>query len=183
MDNYWSFSCDASGTHYVATIHYLLQHSDAFQVVLANHRIHSKLPANSRRFKELLKQDRVGGWSKTGDYALPLTEGTNAPNEYCTTAVFQVSEKSFSLLEQPMSFWNWALPDYPENLSFYKDGVCWFSTCSSEQIIWFCAEQEIAEKIISLSGIPFGKDGHCDENELFREKYKLRKRSSLRGEA
>ena len=177
MDNYYSFCHDASEEQYVATVHYLLQHSDAFQVVLSNHRIRSKLPASSRRFKEMLKHDRVGGWSKTGDYSLPLTEGTTAPGKYCTTAMFQVSEDSFSLVEQPMSFWNWMLPDYPEDLSFYRNGFCWFATCSHEQIIWFCAEREIAEKIISLSGIPFEKNGYCDENELFHEKYKLRKTS------
>lgn len=174
MDNYWSFSGDATGTQYIAVVRYLLQHSDAFQVVLANHRVRSKLPANSRWFKETLKKDRVGGWSKTGDYVLPLTEGTTAPGKYCTTAIFQTSDNSLSVLEKPMSFGDWLLPDYPEDLSFYKDGYCWFSMCSHEQIIWFCAERDVADEIISLSGIPFENGGRCEESELFHEKYKLR---------
>lgn len=173
MDNYWSFSRDVSGARYIATIHYLLQQSDAFQVVLANHAAESRLPACSQCFKYVIQQDLIGGWSKDGDYTLPLTEGTNAPGVYCTTAVFQVSENSLPFLKQPNSFGNWILPDYPEDLSFYRNGVCWFSVCASEQMIWFCAEREIAEKIISLSGIPFEKDDCCDENELFREEYEL----------
>ena len=125
MNYYWGslFDIDTTNENYPELIRLLLSLSDAFQVVLANHRVSAKPPAASRAFKEALKQDKVGGWSKTGDYSLPMTEGTTQPGKYCTTAIFQVSPDSFPVLEARQSLANWYLPESPEDLSFYRNGL------------------------------------------------------------
>ena len=178
MNYYWGslFDIDTTNENCPELIRLLLSLSDAFQVVLANHRVSDKLPAASRKFKEALKRDKVGGWSKTGDYSLPMTEGTTQPGKYCTTAIFQVSPDSFPVLEARQSLSNWYLPESPEDLSFYRNGRCWFAACAEEGIVYFCANQEDAQKIIEYSGIPFSKGAPAKEEELFQEEYKLRKR-------
>ena len=134
MNYYWGslFDIDTTNENYPELIRLLLSLSDAFQVVLANHRVSAKLPAASRKFKEALKRDKVGGWSKTGDYSLPVTEGTTQPGKYCTTAIFQVSPDSIPVLEARQSLSNWYLPESPEDLSFYRNGRCWFAACAEE---------------------------------------------------
>lgn len=91
MNYYWGslFDIDTTNENYPELIRLLLSLSDAFQVVLANHRVSAKLPAASRKFKEALKRDKVGGWSKTGDYSLPMTEGTTQPGNTAPPPFFR----------------------------------------------------------------------------------------------
>lgn len=175
MNHYWSYSKDVAGERYKELLQYLLEHSDAFQVVISHNRVRSKPPAGSKRFLEAPRSDKIGGWSKTGDYELPLTEGTTSPGKYCTTAMFQVSKNSYHALETPSSFFSWYLPQYPEDLSFYRDGTCWFALCSQEKLLWFCGSKDDAKRIEELFGIPFERGESCTECDLYHEAYTLRK--------
>lgn len=73
MNYYWGslFDIDTTNENYPELIRLLLSLSDAFQVVLANHRVSAKLPAASRKFKEALKRDKVGGCRKPAITACP----------------------------------------------------------------------------------------------------------------
>lgn len=173
MDNYWLNSEDIDGVHYINLLRYLMAHSDAFQLVISCNR--RSVTAGSKRIIKELADDKVGGWSTTGDYSLPLTEGTTRKGLYCTTAIYQISTHSLSVLQRPGSLYSWLSPEYPEDLSFFRDGYCWFATCSHERLAWLCAEKHEVQCIQEVTNAEFLYDGPCCTEAIFRETYKLKR--------
>lgn len=56
--------------------------------------------------------------------------------------------------EAVRSLYEWEMPNYPEDLSFFKDGEVWLSTSSHERECYvFPNDQAEAEKVMNINGI------------------------------
>lgn len=49
---------------------------------------------------------------------------------------YRIASGVNEVLYRPSSVFNWGSGDYPEDLSFFKDGYCWLSTSSSLNIMY-----------------------------------------------
>jgi hypothetical protein len=77
------------------------------------------------------------------------TEETN--QTHCTTLrgrtvpvfYFRIGKATKEFLQNKRSFWdfNCYCDDWLDDLAFYRDGVCWLSTCTHEDLFWIDAEK------------------------------------------
>lgn len=97
-------------------------------------------------------------------------------NEYTKVeiSVYKVRNEVKSYLLEPRSLFNWKYPYFPDDLSFFKDGYCWFASVAHEG--YACMFTNIYDDITFLKklGISF-KVTECDYDveSLFYEDYKV----------
>ena len=73
--------------------------------------------------------------------------GKGAPND---VYVYKLVPEIKELLYKPKGFLEWSYPIYPEDPSFFKEGYCWFFTCSHEGYYIMYVNKEEFEYIKSL---------------------------------
>ena len=74
-------------------------------------------------------------------------KGEGAPND---VYVYKLVPEIKELLYKPKGFLEWSYPIYPEDPSFFKEGYCWFFTCSHEGYYIMYVNKEEFEYIKSL---------------------------------
>lgn len=87
---------------------------------------------------------------------------------------YRVCNEVKRYLLEPNGLFNWKYPYFPEDISFFKDGYCWFFTVSHEGYGYIYTKNiEVVKKLKKLSAHFEVHDCNDDEVNLFYEDYKL----------
>lgn len=82
-----------------------------------------------------------------------LADGKTAKVYYYHTNDVEVKK---TIKETVKSLYEWQMPEYPEDLSFFKDGKVWLATSSHEEECYiFPTNKEELEKIKNINGLHF----------------------------
>ena len=83
--------------------------------------------------------------------------------------VYRADMAAEKILQKPKSLFDWNWPSYPMDLSFFKDGVCWFATTAHEKVACVYTEADALLEDLRKIGLVFKKETF--ETEPFVEKY------------
>ena len=56
------------------------------------------------------------------------------------------------------SLYEWEMPDYPEDLSFFKKGEVWLATSSHERECYLFPNQNESEKVMHIRGLDAARE-------------------------
>lgn len=88
--------------------------------------------------------------------------------------VYRICHELRALLLKPKELFKWKYPYFPDDLSFFKNGYCWFFTVAHENYSFMFVESDEEIRILERMGINFKVEKYDgDETSLFYEEYKL----------
>lgn len=88
-------------------------------------------------------------------------------------SVYKVCNDVREYLLEPKGIFNWKYPYFPDDLCFFKNGYCWFSTCAHEWYgCMFVDTYEDVEKLQNIGMVFNIQESDITEESLFYEKYK-----------
>ena len=105
---------------------------------------------------------------------LGMMEITPDDNYIIDICVYKVCNEVKTYLAEPKGLFNWKYPYFPDDLCFFKDGFCWFSTVAHEGYACMYIKNSVELEILKKLGIEF-KVTECNEDkvDLFYEDYNL----------
>ena len=125
----------------------------------------------------LLKRRNGSQWvfSKVGYSQLGITELSDPPgfDDLFEILFFKMSLRTTKYLLNNKNLYAWLNPDYPEDISFFKDGYCWLYSIAHENLCdIYCESKEEYEYLKSI-GIEFWNDEFVpiSEDEIYYENY------------
>lgn len=88
--------------------------------------------------------------------------------------VYRVCNEVKPFLLQTKGLFKWKYPYFPDDLSFFKNGYCWFYTVAHEEYGFIFVESHDEINCLEEMGLNF-KFAKCDDDEqpLFYEEYQL----------
>lgn len=88
--------------------------------------------------------------------------------------VYRICEEIKTYLLEPKGLFNWKYPYFPDDLSLFNKGYCWFTTVAHERYACMYVDNDEEIKILKELGVEF-QIIECSENEgsLFYEEYNL----------
>ena len=148
----------------------LFAYSDAFSLLYYRRKENEKYSQNVQKIKEQLEQFRIGAeivkeW--------PLTKQLDDNDPVCFFITYKTEIEAFSILEQIGCLWDFDYPTSPTDISFFKDGYCWFESCAHERINNLYLEKDREDSLISNLrdiGVKMILKGQVSENKLFVNK-------------
>ena len=117
---------------YINFIKYFVQNSDAFSFVYFKYTKNERVKESVKNIKKLLQPYKI--YSKTSN-EWPGTVTLNYNNHIYTLCLYRSDERVVDVLSTVNDIFDWDYPNYPMDLSFFKDGYAWLTTCSHE---YFC---------------------------------------------
>lgn len=87
--------------------------------------------------------------------------------------IYRICPEIEAFLLSRNGIFDWGYPTHPEDMAFFKDGVCWFATTTHEKeaVFWASDEDEETFELFEKLDIPF--DTYDWKYELYREDYTL----------
>ena len=117
---------------YINFIKYFVHNSDAFSLVYFRYTKNERVKESVKKIKKLLQPYKI--YSKTSN-EWPGTKTLNYNNHIYTLCLYRSDERVIDILSIVNDIFDWEYPDYPMDLSFFKNGYAWLTTCSHE---YFC---------------------------------------------
>lgn len=71
--------------------------------------------------------------------------------------VFRLNSSNKKFIAQRRSFWEWSLPDLPEDLSFLKDKKVWLNCITHERMVIIDTNYDVVYSFIDRLGIQLRK--------------------------
>lgn len=97
-------------------------------------------------------------------------------NEYMNVdiCVYKICDELRKYLLEPRGLFNWRYPYFPDDLSFFCKGYCWFTTIAHDEYACMYIDSYDDIKILKELDIEF-EETKCNESHvnLFYEDYKL----------
>jgi len=127
---------------YERLIKYALKTSDAFMFVICNYGgdslFEERILPFIKELEPLLIKNRMN------DPRWPGTEASEEIHRY-KIHFYRSDPSALKTLLRPISLYNWQYPYFPEDLCFFRDGYCWFSTTAHEELscIYVKDDQEL----------------------------------------
>ena len=119
----------------------------------------------------LIKQRISGGNNRKETLGWPATEKIIAQEHYSVNCYLAKVETK-SLLLEPESYLGWRYPKYPEDLSFFRNNLCWSVVTSHEKLIQIFPKDREEYQILKNMGINFAEDYIPTKKEwMFYEEY------------
>ena len=85
--------------------------------------------------------------------------------------VYRLSAEVCAYIRSANALFDWIAPDRPEDIAFFKDGVCWISTTTHEQFCNVFGNERETARLLDDLGIEYERlEGFC---EPYIEKYTL----------
>ncbi len=150
---------------------FLFAYSDAFSLIYFRHNKYEKLSHNVTRIhKELAPYEldvcNVNEW--------PGMKTRNTNRHIYRMITYKIDSNAFTTLEEVGSFWNWDYPDYPMDISFYKNGRAWFYTSAHERdngMFIKRGEQDSLITDMNSIGLKLTLKETANETQLFYNSY------------
>lgn len=97
-------------------------------------------------------------------------------NEYTNVdiCVYKVCDEVKPYLLEPKGLFNWKYPYFPDDLSFFKGGYCWFTIVAHEGFACMYIKNDDDIRNLKELGMDFNVTEHNDnEKSLFYEEYNI----------
>lgn len=96
----------------------------------------------------------------------------NNERERLSINLYKVCEEVKNFLYKPNGVFKWRYPHFPEDLSFFKDGYCWFESCAHEKFAFMYLDDLGEVEILKNLGLKFElKESEVEKVRLFYEEY------------
>ncbi|NSL51523.1 hypothetical protein [Calidifontibacillus erzurumensis] len=147
---YWRLIENPTGKTYQQFIKVLCDHSNKFYFVTRKEFTYNKKVLDQF-------QPYVIETYKTKKWANTITKGSPA-----TVYVIRANKETCKLLQQlSNSLYDWIAPNLPEDLTFIKDNVAWFTCTTHEKIGGFSISSDDYRNLISkIQGLKVEKEQH-----------------------
>lgn len=110
----------------------------------------------------LIKKRHNANWP-SGNVIIP-----NGDEDF-EVLLYRVCKEIKNYLLEVKNIYDWFYPSYPEDLSFFKNNICWFSSCSHERRSFIYAHSLDEEQIYKSMGIFFYSIEKT--NNIYKEDY------------
>ena len=103
-----------------------------------------------------------------------LSEDINENNKRKKPSInlYKVCEEVKIFLYKPNGIFKWIYPNFPEDLSFFKDGYCWFESCAHERFAFMYLDDLREVEMLKSLGLKFElKESEIEKVRLFYEEY------------
>lgn len=168
---------DVKRKAYQNFIHYAIEHSDAFMLV--EYKSSEKTGKSyyqtfeeleKFQIKERGKENNIWKWPNMEAMYDELRAEYCEPYDYIIR-MYRADMAVEKVLQKPKSLFNWNWPDYPMDLSFFKEGVCWFATTAHEKNAYIYTDSNDLLQDLKQLGLSFEKESY--DSDLFVEEYTI----------
>lgn len=174
MKKYGIFE-DVNNETYCKFIQYALETCDAFMLVACSYTRSGRLKTKIKSDLKILKPYRIKvrhnpEWPNT----LVLNTIYSMNQYQHSINVYKATAELYDFLIKPGGMFKWEFPNNLEDLSFFRNGKCWFAVTAHEEFAFIYSDSKEEILYLRSMGLDLDDGEEIDDSKVFYEEYKIK---------
>lgn len=163
MKRYWINEFDDK-EKYLKFMEYMLKKSEMFTFVYFKYRESERTKRSTKNIQKLLKPHKI--CSRVTNH-MPGMETRNDNNHIYKLVFYRAEPDAINAFSKADRLFAWDYPEFPMDISFFKDGFAWFVSVSHEKdAVLYTDDKQTVDELIEI-GVNIEEYGEISVDQLF----------------